>query len=345
MTSAGALNYTTHAIETLESWLAGLRRNNYRASAHALESLITVMREAVKFNLPEHGELVALETLDEAFSEFVRLPFDAVCLEAAFPVNGKTVPVYRGNDTFLENCSTRRIAVAWTQQYAQRFPALCPQGAREGFYVASVYYDDEDRNWLAAPLLSFIPKNPAIERIPVLPSQGAQGLEYEFLLKQGAVRPNSAGYECETQVFLSEFVHLMAEEMGSVEAALARFSLDLRDETATAIAFCLTVNASNIEQRRMDAPAKLNKKRLSSGKVPFYDTWVLDVGTPTSRSGGRESNLNADDRRGAPRLHLRRGHLRRLGPDRITFVRATTVGTVHQGQVDKVYRVTSPAGR
>ena len=128
--------------------------------------------------------------------------------------------------------------------------------------------------------------------------------------------------------------------MGSADDAIARLSLDVWDETMTAIGFCLTVNASNVKRLRMAAPDKLNKKRLAAKKPPFFESWILDVFAKDSPADAQGSGAGAGvtDRVG-PRLHLRRGHIRRLDRDRITFVRATTVGSVKTGQIDKTYRV------
>lgn len=332
-----ALNYTTHAIEDLTAPLVNLKRNGFPRSARNLESLTKLMGEAVKFILPEHGELIALETLDEAFSEFIKLPFDAVCLEAPYSPAAHTTPVYDKDDNFKEHPSTRRISVAWTQVMRDRYPALCPFEERVGFYVASVYYDDLDKLWVACPLLNFIPNNPKMERLAELPHAGYQEKEYSFLLERGAVRASSTSYECHTEVLLPELIEAMAHEMDSVEDAVVRFSLDMRDETATTLGFCLTVNASNVGKQRIEPPAKLNKKRFSSGRVPFFESWVLDL---TKRPVGARADSELEPGlRESPRLHLRRGHIRRLGADRIAYVRATSVGSLHQGEISKTYRL------
>lgn len=339
--SETTLNYTTAAIEDLARFLAGYsKRGDMPETCRTLDALVRLMREAVKFMLPDHGELVALETLDEAFSEFLKLPFDAVCLEAPFPADARANPVYEGDDAFKETLSTRRIAVAWTSELRQRYPDLCHFGERKGFYVTSVYYNDEARMWMMCPLGHFVPNNPGITPDAKPHASGFRAIEDAFVMAQNPQAKRGAMYDCEPFMLCSELTHALAQELGAVDLALARLSVDLRDETNTAIAFCLTVNASNISRRRVEAPAKLNKKRVANGRVPFFDSWVLELGGKPS-NGSAASSDEASSRE-SPRMHLRRGHLRRLGPERITFVRATTVGSPRQGVVDKSYSVGRP---
>jgi hypothetical protein len=334
--SLTALNYSTSAIEDLEGRVTGLKQNGFATTAAVHEQMGRLLREAVKFNLPEHGELVALENSDDSFSEFIRLPFDAVALEAPFPPDKD---VYAGGGVFHETASSRRIAACWSSSLAGRYPALCPSGMdRPGFFVASVYFHDEAKRWLLAPLASFIPLNPAIQRGAEAPLPGADALERKFLESQGRLKPTTATYECRTVNLCPEMVALMAQEAGSMEAAIARLSIDVRDESSTALGFCLTVNASNVGRARMAAPDKLNKKRIKNGRPPFFESWVLDL-MKAPATDRREPGYELDGHRNPPRQHLRRGHIRRLAPDRITFVRPTTIGATAHGSVDKVYRL------
>jgi len=338
MDANSALNYSTHAIEGLQARIAGMRRSGAMPrSLRAHEELVELLRIAVKFNLPDNGELVALETLDEAFSEFIRLPFDAVALEYALSTQNE---VYKGEDAFKEAASSKRIAVCWANSFASRFPALCPIPAEEkGFYVASVYYDDDDKLWVFSPLANFVPANPAITRGAAAPTSRADTLEQEFLLKQKAIKSTNSTYEAWTVQLCPEYVTLFAMTAGSRDTAMARLSLDIRDETASAFAFSLTVNSSNIGRERIAPPEKLNKKRISNGKPPFFEAWVLDVDRRAPSAESSREGYSLEGSRASPRLHLRRGHIRRLSPERITYVRGTAVGSLRSGQIEKTYRV------
>jgi hypothetical protein len=340
MSANTALNYTPHAIEDLQKRLAGMSKSGLMPkSARAHVELLELLRIAVKFNLPGNGELVALESLDEAFSEFVRLPFEAVALET-FVSQG--ADVYDEDNAFREAASSKRIAVCWSNTFAQQFPALCPVPIeKKGFYVASVYFDDDDKTWIFSPLASFIPANPRITRGAEPPTSASTALEQEFLLKNKVIKASNSTYECWTVQLCPEFVAMFAMHAGSLDAAMARLSIDIRDETTSALGFCLTINSSNIKRERISPPEKLNKKRIANGKPPFFESWVLDLDRPTDKGDSGREGYSLEGNRLAPRLHLRRGHIRRLSADRITFVRATAVGSLRSGQIEKTYRVGS----
>lgn len=97
--------------------------------------------------------------------------------------------------------------------------------------------------------------------------------------------------------------------------------------------FTVTVNCENVEQSTLEPSKVLNQKRKSKFKEPFYSYKVLTIpgsGESDSLKGGSHSG---------PRLHLRRGHLRRLNSGKVTWVRHTIVGTPEQGVVEKTYQV------
>lgn len=333
-----ALNYSTAAIEDLETQRKAFERRGWRETASAYQQISQLMREALKFNLPDHGDLVALDGLDESFSDFVRLPFEAACLETPF---SKVAEPFKGGagrpQVMAEQSSSKRVAVCWTNAVAHRFPLLCPRGLlSKGFYVASVYYADDEQCWSLCPTGSFFPEGLDIRAGTDAPTNPAQALELEFRRERGTLTEGASTYDAYPVKYCPEVIAMFVMASGDQDAALARLALDLHDECRTAIGFCLTINASNIKRQRIEAPAKLNKKRLSSGKTPFYDAWILDLGA--AQPGGRGDSDGASGRAG-PRMHLRRGHIRRLGPDRITFVRTAAVGRPEQGAVQKVYKV------
>ncbi|KWU24736.1 hypothetical protein [Burkholderia cenocepacia] len=340
MSNSTALNFTPHAIEDLQRRLVGMKKSaQMPRSTRAHEEMLDLLRIAVKFNLPGNGELVALESLDEAFSEFVRLPFEAVALESSI---SNAMEVYDSDDAFKEAASSKRIAVCWSNSFAARFPTLCPVPAdKKGFYVASVYFDDDDKTWILSPLASYIPDCPKISRGADAPTNSANALEHDFLLKNKVIKASNSTYECWTVQLCPEFITLFAMHAGSHDAAMARLSIDIRDETTTALGFCLTINSSNIKRERIAPSEKLNKKRIANGKPPFFESWVLDLDRPGEKGESTREGYTLDGNRLAPRLHLRRGHIRRLSADRITFVRATAVGSLRSGQIEKTYKVGS----
>lgn len=96
------------------------------------------------------------------------------------------------------------------------------------------------------------------------------------------------------------------------------------------------LGCSNVETADNPAPAALNKKRARAGKFPVleYKTLVLKIDAPRT-SGQAGGGTHA-----SPRVHLRRGHVRRLESGRRAWVQACVVGSTH-GMVLKDYRITT----
>lgn len=102
--------------------------------------------------------------------------------------------------------------------------------------------------------------------------------------------------------------------------------------------FCCTVNCDNVKPERIPAPEKLNKKRIANGREPFDSCYILTI---PSSPGDTHEALHGTH--ASPRLHLRRGHLRRLPSGKVIWVRHCMVGNPDKGVVEKIYRVSSMA--
>lgn len=87
------------------------------------------------------------------------------------------------------------------------------------------------------------------------------------------------------------------------------------------------------------APEKLNKKRLSVGKQPLLSFKTLHINVPNRSSDGPPLGGSHS----SPRLHLRRGHIRRLPGQRQVWVQSCVVGSSH-GVVVKDYALVSKNG-
>ncbi len=124
------------------------------------------------------------------------------------------------------------------------------------------------------------------------------------------------------------------------------YETDARSESAGAIqtAHAMALNAfyilgcSNVQTEDHAAPAALNKKRAKSGKFPVleYKTLVLKPGAP------RVAGQSMGGTHASPRVHLRRGHVRRIQSGRRVWVQACVVGSTH-GMILKDYKVCAEA--
>lgn len=99
------------------------------------------------------------------------------------------------------------------------------------------------------------------------------------------------------------------------------------------------MNCSNVKCMENPPPKFLNKKRAKHGKVPMFSYWTLHISAGEQRSA--EHGNVAQSGRSGPRLHLRRGHIRRLPSGATTWVQPCVVGEQRRGVVSKDYRVSA----
>jgi hypothetical protein len=102
--------------------------------------------------------------------------------------------------------------------------------------------------------------------------------------------------------------------------------------------FFAVIACSNVRVVDVPAPEALNKKRIKNGRLPILSHKVLHLVAPTTYSktdhqGGTHNS---------PRVHLRRGHIRRLPSGVNIWVQQCVVGSKH-GIVTKDYAVSYAA--
>jgi hypothetical protein len=94
----------------------------------------------------------------------------------------------------------------------------------------------------------------------------------------------------------------------------------------------------NVRIETLDPPEKLQRKRQRAGRLPLVSYKVLDLDTSQRLTSARSSGCT----HASPRVHLRRGHIRRLDNGPI-WVNATVVRGRTPGLVVKDYRLRGPA--
>ena len=94
---------------------------------------------------------------------------------------------------------------------------------------------------------------------------------------------------------------------------------------------------SNVRTRDHQPDAALNKKRAKAGKVPLVSYKTLEIVVPNTRyeGGGSGGGTHA-----SPRVHLRRGHIRKIADGKTVWVQACVVVSKH-GMVLKDYKLRS----
>lgn len=95
------------------------------------------------------------------------------------------------------------------------------------------------------------------------------------------------------------------------------------------------MNCSNVITVDSKEQKHINRKRKEKGKLPIftYKTLHIYTGVSEQQKGGLKGNHNS------PRVHLRRGHIRRLSEDKTVWVQPCVVGDKSKGIIHKDYSV------
>jgi hypothetical protein len=118
---------------------------------------------------------------------------------------------------------------------------------------------------------------------------------------------------------------------------------DVRSEFRAMLQLCTALNCDNVQTFHVEPSrtrrAMKRKKSKKHHKRELFDYHVLDIMVP----GVRNVYMNSEDDkrfRRSPRLHLRRGHMRRLPhSEERTWVKPSLVGKKESGAIQKDYRV------
>ncbi|MDB5733188.1 MAG: hypothetical protein JWQ03_3083 [Variovorax sp.] len=316
-----ALNYTTKAIEAFVSYEA----TSTALSKPAFRYLAGKLRQAQVFVLPDFGMILdRSKAPPEVPASIFKPPFPVVALEYQAPVGrGRHDPVYTAAP-----CS-KRIALAW--EWSDDFPHrhLIPEirTLGEGVGIASIAYYDDPGIWLPVPAVFHLPYD--AEWIDPQRTPFREHLVSSGGISKAAARSRSlAG----TPVpLLLEAVAEMARTMGRA-GSVDRLGADLMDEFNAYSDLCCALACKNVRAESVAAAPALNKSRIKSGKLPLKDFHILKL---DGEQGSGSGSIAGADRR----THLRRGHIRRLAADRITWVNATIVHGRKAGFADKAYAI------
>ena len=80
-------------------------------------------------------------------------------------------------------------------------------------------------------------------------------------------------------------------------------------------------------------PSPFKQSRIKKGKSPLFEYKTLHIHHRTTKNKNKGSGTHS-----SPRVHLRRGHIRKLSDDRTTWVQPCVVGDKSKGVVHKGYK-------
>lgn len=330
------LNYCTHAIEDLLGVESALREGA-PASAHALRGVIGLLRRSVKFILPNCCNLLDPEQMRQSHLDLMHLPFPCVAFEAPWEGDHEG-PEYLGE--FRQSKASKRIALCWE---ATRDHELVP-GLNEildvfpdgGVFVLPIYWGPAFGQWTMAFGGTFIPFGGTVTRMVLDTTLPATHIAHTAMLESGQSKADALSFRAEPFVLMPEFFDHAVATYGSHEKALAQIIMDSHDETMVLIQACSVLNCANVTTAEMVAPLALNKKRHAKGKEPFFAYKVLQL-SPERNAVGKRGTTGEH---ASPKMHLRRGHLRRLDTKTIWVRPAMVNPGSARGVIQKDYRLT-----
>lgn len=319
------LNFSTHALEhfaTLKSLtpkpsalMSNRELHNIRMLTGYFDFIARLLQKAVKFTIPDNGKMMDGDGITDTKVELLRLPYPIVALEYSAP---------NLNDAVTEGrmASGKRIALALDlskldpadlAEATRLLPAFNKIDITERVAVISIYHTEE-MDWEVALGVSIIYR------------------EDELVLGRNQLTGKMVkGIPSDTLILGLLLQH--ESEYTSLQLAVDNDSID---EVISVVNFCAIMNCNNVDTQLLPASEKLNKKRIANGKLPMFDYHVL-VLNPTEIAANASKGGNGTH--ASPRLHLRRGHIRRLTDGRVTWVNAALIGNKEQGVVEKSYKV------
>lgn len=269
------------------------------------DRLIDGLRSSVKFRLPTNGELVTNSVdVHDSFLGVYRLPFPKIVAEF-------DVDLLLGENDHEGAIQPKKVVTyaehindipEFAASLEMKNGHLLPSGS--GYFLHSNFLAP-DGVWAPSPFAAIAPYEHDHGRVT---AKGLMKIPL-FCFDLGG----SFGKICNLTP------HQMATE----------YYLDVT--AVLNIALCSL--CENVEHETVKAPKYTNTTRRKKNKEPFYEYKILKVKGQKSHDGGSKRGSGV-------RLHMRRGHIRRLPNGGLTWVRHTVVGDKSRGVVMKEYNLT-----
>ncbi len=292
-------NYTAEAIRYLDKGF--ISNNPYaRIKVNYIKSLMTT---GTHFSLPDDGKIFEdnLKGLDQVR---LRLPYPIITIEC-----------------HISNHSPK--AEANTHESDKRV-ILCLEVDRDtaiaNFQADMNGYVDKDDKYIVLFSIYHISSGWQINPIGlVIPCDVFEvgGVSTRATIKLGGYINLVSGYQSPLD-----------------ERTIAKLISEASSEAAIMFEMLEALSCKNVRSEVID-PVKpsVNAKRIAKGKLPLFEIRELII-TNESKGSGHEGNGTHS----SPRMHLRRGHIRRLSTGNI-WVNACVVGSAEKGVISKTYRV------
>jgi hypothetical protein len=350
------LNYSAQAIEAFLAFRDGAKRFNYDTDAKLIEWLCDAISHSQKFRLPDGGRLLDPQRTvgkedAQKIADLYRLPFPETLIEYSVTENISWLRDNLNNEGIGRSTKRMALAIDSNSSFLAKMPA--PEenkramervsSATPGAFIFSLFTVDSGdgrQNWNVPATMMFYPYGGGVAKPDFTGQIGSLVAEK---LNYSSVEKNGYAFLMIPFSFMPSLVDMMVSQLG-LPGFIANQISDNADEGTAMVEFCSVVNCSNVSSSRVSPPQNLNKKRIKSGKTPLFEYHVLELSVDAGRGGvssrrdGNGGVVGPD--RVSPRVHLRRGHIRRLHDSgRVVWVNAAVVGAKDRGVVVKDYAV------
>lgn len=334
-----AANFSTQAIEALHEQALDLAYEMPR-TARNIENVAQLLRQSVKFLLPDNGDLFedGLRALPAVF----RLPYPVIAAEFRItqdaPRHQQPLGI-RGEEL---HTSTKRIALAVeiNSDNFNTFSWMLPQEKYElltsdgAIAIIPICWIDSTSKWIIPPYGAVIP---ARKSMGTLAMTATSADVFGGDVPKGIKR---VPLEMHPTFLMPEYARQLGAS-NDTSYILATVHQDNHDESRAILSLIEILSCRNVTTETVYAPIALNKKREGKGKVPLFEYKILLLDMPAEHSNSAETPGGTH---ASPRIHLRRGHIRRL-PNKIVWVNASVVGNRKAGMVLKDYAISNPSLR
>lgn len=300
------LGYASKAIDDLRN----LRKHGLFEDKKFIDGLIERMRDAVKFSLPENGEMItdAMTVSSDVLSVF-KLPFPRILIE--YDVTLQSIVDDKSADA--SKAITLATDVGDGRTFLRSLGIFSDIIDGDAFVMHSVAYTPKLKSWT--------------------PSAGFVLVPYG---QDGALSPKGcnkmAGVVLPIAGRLSQ---LEIEHCGGLQSWQRKIASDYYVDSSAILNVAMCSMCSNVEHRIVKPSVVSNKIKVKSGREPIYEYRILQV--KQSQKSATE-NASAFSRH-SPKMHLRRGHIRKHSSGKFVWVSPSVVGSVDAGFVSKSYAV------
>jgi hypothetical protein len=331
-----ALNYPASAARGLRRYIDELKTKavnaaEFEADFVACEQLIRLLETAEHFQLPENGDILN-DRLKGIKGKGVRLPYQLITasyhISNTIDVDGTDVDGTTVDGSKLEPVP-KRVTLAYQREIQAGTPdaELFP-GCQRICEVAAIFGRDNGE-WV--PCIS----------IALFPADQWDGAGYEGELARAPelmTKPTGVAFVGRVKIILPGRYKRLARTYGPQHAERAAYH-DIAAEVSAVLEMCEALTCSNVHEATIQhAKPGLNERRIRDGKLPLWETKVLTIDVPVSRTnptpwqGGTHAT---------PRLHLCQGYIRSWpnDPTRNIWINDYARGDPAKGSIKKTYKL------